>query len=62
MSDRERLAAAIEERDAWIRLFHRLEAAVTHHKRDTLPFASNADDGLYAARDRILRDACDVPK
>jgi hypothetical protein len=48
---------ACAERDRWIRLFNRLEAAVTHHKRDTAGFASNADDSLYAARDRILRDA-----
>ncbi len=43
----------------WQRLFNRLDAAISHHKRDQgdTPFASDADERLYAARDRILRDA-----
>lgn len=45
------------ERDEWIQRFNRLEAAIAHHKRDTAGFESTADDSLYAARDRILRDA-----
>lgn len=45
------------ERDDWIRLFNRLEAAVSHHKRATVAFTTDADDAPYAARDRILRDA-----
>jgi hypothetical protein len=46
-----------DERDHWIRLFNRLEAAVSHHKRATGGFTTDADDALYAARDRILRAA-----
>lgn len=47
----------VQDRDRWIRLFNRLEAAVTHHKRDTAQFTTDADERLYAARERILRDA-----
>lgn len=55
MSD-ERLTAEQDDRDHWIRVFNRLEAAISHHKRDTAGFATDADEALYAARDRILRD------
>lgn len=58
MGDRERLVA---ERDKWIRLFNRLEAAIAHHKRDTEWAATtdDADEALWVARDRIVRDAAD---
>lgn len=56
---------ATDERDAWIRLFNRLEAAVSHHKRDAEANAGTIgveswDSGLWAARDRILRDAAEI--
>lgn len=53
----EELEAVRTERDRWIRLFNRLDAAVTHHKHATGAFATDADETLYAARERILRDA-----
>ncbi len=47
-----------DERDRWIRLFNRLEAAVSHHKKDkSTVFVDEVDEALYAARDHILRDA-----
>lgn len=53
MSDRLRA-----ERDYWIRLFNRLEAAVVHHGRDVPPaWRSDADDALHAAHERVLRAA-----
>jgi hypothetical protein len=48
---------AFDERDHWIRLFNRLEAAVTHHKRAQGDLPTDADEALYVARDKILRDA-----
>ena len=39
-----------------IRLFNRLDAAITHHKRDTQTFITDADERLYAARERIVSD------
>lgn len=50
-----------DERDHWIRLFNRVEAAISHHKKATATFATDADEALYAARDRILRDAANPP-
>jgi hypothetical protein len=46
-------------RDAlrWIRLFNRLDAAVSHHQAATGQLRTDADDALYAARDRIVHDA-----
>lgn len=48
-----------DERDRMIRLWNRLEAAVSHHKKahdrgDA--FAEDADVALWNARDRILHD------
>lgn len=51
------LTKAVAERDRWRRLFNRLDAAITHHKAATEPFGSNADESLWAARDRVVRDA-----
>lgn len=49
---------AAAERDHWIRLFNRLEAAVTHHKKAAAgPFADDADLALWKVRDKILADA-----
>lgn len=47
------------QRDTWIRRFNKLEAAINHHERDTGgdQFSTDADDRLWAARDRVLRDA-----
>jgi hypothetical protein len=47
-----------DDRDRWIRLFNRLEAAISHHKRDN-KFVDEADEALYHARDKILKDAGD---
>ena len=48
--------AARTQRDHWIRLFNRLEAAISHHKRDS-GFADANDESLWYARDRILKEA-----
>lgn len=59
MGDRERLVA---ERDKWIRLFNRLEAAIAYHERaniDLLGTTLEDDEALYAARDRVVRDAAE---
>lgn len=47
---------AILDRDHWIRAFNRLEAAISHHKKADR-FQDDNDLALYAARDRVLRDA-----
>lgn len=39
-----------------VRLFNRLDAAISHHKRDTQAFTSDADERLYVARERIISD------
>lgn len=49
-------AHAVAERDHWIRLFNRLEAAVSHHRKADR-FKDDHDEALYAARARILKDA-----
>lgn len=42
----------------WKRLFNRLEASISHHyKNKSTHFSDEVDDALYAARDRIIRDA-----
>lgn len=49
---------AVAQRDAWIRLFNRLEASISHHKAGKSDmFTDEVDEALYAARDRILKDA-----
>jgi 1,2-phenylacetyl-CoA epoxidase PaaB subunit len=54
----ERYQRAEAERDRWVRLFNRLEAAVSHHKKASARrFVDDHDEALYAARDRICRDA-----
>ncbi len=47
------------ERDAWIRRFNQLDAAVSRHQETTRAagFSDTHDDALYAARGRIMRDA-----
>lgn len=42
-----------DSRDAYVRAFNRLEAAITHHKRDE-GFPDVHDESLYVARARIL--------
>lgn len=52
--------AVAAERDHWIRLWNRLEAAITHHRRDKLngvDTSDEIDEALWKARDKILRDA-----
>ena len=44
-----------QQRDAWVRAFNRLDAAVSHHKRASDRFATDADEALYAARDWIVK-------
>jgi hypothetical protein len=53
----ERFRRAEAEWGRWVRLFNRLEAAVSHHKKANAGLMTEADEALYAARDRILRDA-----
>ncbi len=60
MTEDVKLAAVIADRDRWVRLFNRLDAAVSHHKKATAIFESTFDEALYAARDRIMRDAAEA--
>lgn len=54
---------AVTQRDFWIRLFNRLEVAITHHKRDEEPFGSTeADERLWKAREKILAMAAVGPQ
>lgn len=46
-----------DERDRWIRLFNRLEGAVSHHKKASGDFPQAHDEALYKARAQILKDA-----
>jgi len=50
-----------DERDRLQRLFNRLEAAITHHKRDceASDIPDTHDEALWAARDRVLRDSAE---
>src|SRR4051812_43086376 len=46
-----------------VRLFNRLEAAISHHKKahdSGRYFADDPDEALWAARDKILRDVGDT--
>jgi hypothetical protein len=48
------------DRDHWIRLFNRLEASVTHHRKGKLAGVDTSDEideALWKARDKILTDA-----
>jgi hypothetical protein len=61
------LAAVTAQRDHWIRLFNRLDAAVNHHRRDAEANAGTIgvetwDSALYAAQTRILRDAANIDR
>lgn len=48
----------VTQRDRWIRLFNRLDGAITHHERDkTDGFMDEIDEALYAARKKVLKDA-----
>lgn len=49
-------AGHIAERDRWIRLFNRLDAAISHHRKADR-FQDDNDLTLWAARDRVLHDA-----
>lgn len=51
----------MDELARWKRLFNRLEAAIGHHKRagEERFFVDAHDEALYAARDRVLRDAAE---
>lgn len=53
----ERVTSAL---DRQIRLFNRLDAAVTHHEQADR-FKEDHDEALYAARARILKDAAQEP-
>lgn len=58
-----RLKQLVDERDAWVRHFNRLDAAINHHLRDSEgEFATDADDRLWAARDRIVSGAGPTPE
>lgn len=49
---------AVRDRDRWVRLFNRMDAAIGHHKRDKRePWRDEVDERLYAARDAVVRTA-----
>lgn len=54
IGDKERLTA---QRDHWIRCFNQIEHSITHHKNATATMTTDADDALYRARDRVLRQS-----
>lgn len=59
MSTHER-KSSVEQRDRYIKLFNRLEAAITHHRNAKLSDVDTSDEideALWAARGKILRDA-----
>jgi hypothetical protein len=58
--NRMRAEKAEAERDRWIRLFNRLEAAISHHERHD-HWKEEPDVALYKARDSILRAAAEEP-
>jgi hypothetical protein len=48
------------QRDDWIRLFNRLEASVTHHRKGKLygiDTSDEIDEALWTARDKVLKAA-----
>lgn len=48
-----------DEKDRLVRLFNRLEAAVSHHKKahdSGRYFADDPDEALWKAREKILND------
>ena len=45
-----------EELDRYRRYFNRLDAAISRHRQSGL-FATEADDALHTAHDKILQDA-----
>lgn len=50
----------VAERDRYIRLFNRLEAAISHHRKAHESgqfFADVPDEALWKAQDKILKDA-----
>lgn len=51
----------LRDRDRWHRLFYRIEAAISHHKRDceANDVPDVHDEALWAARDRVLRDSAE---
>lgn len=49
-----------EQRDTWVRLFNRLEGAVSHHRKATEHFREVHDEALYAAHDRVLKAAASL--
>lgn len=55
-----RLARCTAERDHYIRLFTRLDAAVSHH-RQSVSFVDVDDEALYLAQIAVLRDAAAGP-
>lgn len=53
--ERDQIAA---QRDHWIRLFNRLEGAVAHHRKAMTDKSTlYHDEALYAAHDRVLKEA-----
>lgn len=49
-----------EQRDHWIRLFNRMDAAITHHRKAKLTgvdTSDEADEALWKVRDKLLRVA-----
>ena len=53
--------SARDDRDRFHRLFNRIEAAITHHRRDceANDVPDTHDEALWAARDRVLRDSAE---
>jgi hypothetical protein len=52
------IARLRRQRDHWLRLFSRLEAAIETHRRAAEgPVMETWDEALYAAHDEVMREA-----
>ena len=59
--------AVVEDRNHWIRLFNRLDAAVSRHRQAVEAIGESLwitdhDEALHAAHDRILKSAAKGPE
>jgi hypothetical protein len=50
------LAEGERERNRWIRLFNRLDAAISRHRK-AKAWTDDTDDALHAAHDKVLKAA-----
>jgi len=55
---RDELRNLSDGRDRWVRLFNRLDGAISHHRKAKSDlFIDEVDESLYHAHDQILKEA-----